>query len=98
PLESDRRLVRSAPGRVMGALPSVSSGLHKGLAPSRTSLDNGVVVLAKRTVTTPAVAIHLAVRAGSAYDPTGAAGAMWLLSRAIDRGAAARSAADIADR
>jgi len=46
-----------------------------GLAPRRTVLDNGVVVLAKETTTTPAVAINVAVRAGSACDPADAVGA-----------------------
>jgi len=70
---------------------------RRGLEPSRTVLDNGVVLLAKRTSTTPAVAINLAVRAGSAFDPPGRAGLTWLLSRVIDRGTATRSAADIAE-
>jgi zinc protease len=60
-------------------------------------LENGVVVLTKTTRTTPAVAINLAVRAGSACDPPAAAGTTWLLSRAIDRGTASRTAADIAE-
>jgi zinc protease len=60
-------------------------------------LDNGVVVLARQTSMTPAVAIHLAMRAGSACDPAGAAGMTWLLSRVIDRGTTTRSAADIAE-
>ncbi len=68
-----------------------------GLAPSRGLLDNGVVVLAKRTQTTPAVAISLAVRAGSICDPAGAPGTTWLLSRTIDRGTLARSADAIAE-
>ena len=67
------------------------------LAPTRTALDNGLVVLAKRAAATPAVAISLAVRAGSACDPADAVGATWLLSRVIDRGTATRSAADIAE-
>ncbi len=46
---------------------------------------------------TPAVAINIAVRAGSAYDPAGAEGTTWLLSRVLDRGTLARSAADIAE-
>jgi zinc protease len=46
---------------------------------------------------TPAVAINLAMRAGSVCDPTGLPGMTWLLSRVIDRGTAARSAADIAE-
>ena len=70
---------------------------HAGLAPTRTTLDNGVVVLAKQTTTTPAVAINLAIRAGSTSDPRGAAGTTWLLSRAIDRGTLNRDAADIAE-
>jgi zinc protease len=46
---------------------------------------------------TPAVALHLAMRAGSSCDPADAPGATWLLSRVIDRGTARRSAADIAE-
>jgi zinc protease len=68
-----------------------------GLAPARTVLDNGAVVLAKRASMTPAVAIHLAMRAGSSCDPDDAPGSTWLLSRAIDRGTAHRSAAEIAE-
>ena len=65
--------------------------------PTRTVLDNGAVVLAKQTPTTPAVTISLAMRAGSICDPADAPGATWLLSRVIDRGTATRSAAEIAD-
>ena len=68
-----------------------------GLAPTRTTLDNGVVVLAKRTRRTPAVAINLAMRAGSVCDPVGAPGAMNLLARMVDRGTASRSGDDIAE-
>src|SRR5262245_23584063 len=68
-----------------------------GLAPARTVLENGTVVLAKRASMTPAVALHLAMRAGSSCDPHDAPGATWLLSRVIDRGTARRSAADIAE-
>jgi len=67
------------------------------LNPVRTTLANGIVLLSKRTTTTPAVAIHLAMRAGSSCDPAGRAGTMWMLSRVIDRGTATRSAADIAE-
>jgi len=69
----------------------------RGLAPVRSVFDNGVVLLAKATHATPAVTISLAVRAGSAYDPPGAEGTTWLLSRVLDRGTHARSAADIAE-
>jgi len=68
-----------------------------GLSPARVVLDNGVVVLAKHTTTTPAVAINLAIRAGSVSDPPDAPGTTWLLSRVIDRGTARRTAADIAE-
>ena len=74
-----------------------SASTRSGLNPARTRLDNGLVLLAKRTSTTPAVAINLAIRAGSASDPAGRPGLTWLLSRVIDRGTATRSAADIAE-
>ena len=67
------------------------------LSPTRTVLENGVVCLAKATHATPAVAIHLALQAGSMYDPPDKVGATWLLSRVLDRGTATRSAADIAE-
>ena len=75
----------------------MASVIHTGLAPARTVLANGTVVLAKRASMTPAVALHLAMRAGSACDPADAPGATWLLSRVIDRGTVRRSAADIAE-
>jgi zinc protease len=61
------------------------------LAPTRTTLPNGVVILAKHTPTTPAVAINVAVRAGSIADHADAVGATWLLSRVIDRGTNGRT-------
>ena len=73
------------------------SDLRVGLAPARTTLDNGAVVIAKRTTTTPAVAINLALRAGSVCDPPGAEGTTWVLSRVIDRGTASRSTEAIAE-
>jgi zinc protease len=68
-----------------------------GLAPVRSTLDNGVALLAKETRKTPAVAINLAVRAGSICDPAGLPGATYLLSRVIDRGTAKLSADAIAE-
>jgi zinc protease len=68
-----------------------------GLDPIRTSLDNGVVVIAKETRKTPAVTLNLAMRAGSICDPPDATGATNLLARVIDRGTTSRSAAEIAD-
>ncbi len=70
---------------------------HGGLMPVRAVLSNGPVVIAKHTAMTPSVAIHLSVRAGSAADPPGLAGATWLLSRVIDRGTTVRSGSDIAE-
>jgi zinc protease len=68
-----------------------------GLCPHKAIFDNGVVFLAKSTHTMPAVSIHLAVHSGAITDPDDAPGAMWLLSRMIDRGTAGHSAADIAE-
>ena len=70
----------------------------RGLNPARTVLDNGAVLLTKATHTTPAVAMNLAMRAGSIADPAGLPGTTWLLSRVIDRGTATRAAADIAEQ
>jgi zinc protease len=68
-----------------------------GLGPTGAVLANGATVIVKRTRTTPAVTIHLALRAGSICDPPDAPGATYLLSRMIDRGTATRSADQIAD-
>jgi zinc protease len=68
-----------------------------GLAPARSMLDNGAVVLAKETRKTPAVSMNLAVRAGSICDPMDEPGATNLLARVIDRGTASRSAEEIAE-
>jgi zinc protease len=76
---------------------TVGPGSRAGLAPARITLDNGIVCLSKQTRTTPAVAINLAVRAGSICDPAETPGATWLLSRAIDRGTLTRSADAIAE-
>ena len=77
--------------------PSRPAPAHRGLAPARATLDNGVVVLAKETRTTPAVTINLAFEAGTICDPADAPGAVHLLSRVIDRGTAARDAEQIAE-
>ena len=74
-----------------------SGNARTGLAPSRTILPHGVVVIAKETGTIPAVAISLVIRAGSIHDPVDAPGAVHLLSRVIDRGTATRSAAAVAE-
>jgi zinc protease len=71
--------------------------MSSGLAPTRSALPNGAVLLSKRTRATPSVTINIAVRAGSICDPADATGAMFLLSRVIDRGTTTRSADDIAE-
>jgi zinc protease len=68
-----------------------------GLSPSRTTLSNGVVVIAKETRAIPAVTINLSIRAGSVCDPGDAPGAVYLMSRVLDRGTTRRSAGDIAE-
>ena len=40
----------------------------RGLSPSRSVLDNSVVVIAKRSPTTPAVTVHASFRAGTICD------------------------------
>ena len=71
--------------------------MNAGLAPVRTTLDSGAILIVKRTTTTPAVSINIAIRAGSVCDPAGAEGTTWLLSRVIDRGTVTRSAQAIAE-
>jgi zinc protease len=73
------------------------TGTRSGLAPSRTVLANGAVILTKETRKTPAVTLSVAMRAGSICDPADAPGATYLLSRVIDRGTATRPAAVIAE-
>ena len=68
-----------------------------GLAPARTVLPNGTVLLVKETRKTPAVSLSVVMRAGSICDPADAPGASYLLSRVIDRGTTTRSGAAIAD-
>jgi zinc protease len=68
------------------------------LNPTRQSLRNGAVVLAKETRTTPAVTILAAVRAGAYYDPVGFEGTAALVARVLDRGTHDRSEVDIAEQ
>ncbi len=75
----------------------MSLSTEAGLAPRRTTLDNGAVVIVKETHKTPAVSLNVAVRAGSICDPPDQPGATNLLSKVIDRGTATRSADEIAE-
>jgi zinc protease len=75
----------------------MATSTQTGLSPQRVALDNGAVVIARETHKTPAVSLHVAVRAGSIGDPADAPGAVHLLSRVIDRGTTTRSADRIAE-
>ena len=75
----------------------MTTAMHRGLAPVRTVLDNGAVVTAKRSPTTPAVTIHAGFLAGSIYDPAAQTGLAHFVSRVIDRGTRSHSAAVIAE-
>ena len=69
----------------------------RGLAPVRTVLGNGAVVIAKQSPTTPAVTVHASFRAGTIFDPPDLAGLSHFVSRTIDCGTETRPADRIAD-
>jgi zinc protease len=71
--------------------------IANGLAPVRSQLANGAVVIAKESRVTPAVVVHATVRAGIVFDPPGQGGMAHFVSRVIDRGTASRPADRIAD-
>jgi len=75
----------------------VTTTTHPGLAPSRAILDNGAVVIAKRSQTTPAVTLHAAIAAGLVFDPPDRSGVAHFVSRTIDRGTRMRPAETIAE-
>ena len=75
----------------------MTTAVYRGLAPLRTVLENGAVVTAKRSPTTPAVTIHAGFLAGSVYDPQALAGLAHFVSRTIDRGTETRPANVIAE-
>jgi zinc protease len=69
----------------------------QGLAPTRSVLPGGTVVIAKRSRTNQAVTFNAAIRAGSVHDPNEQLGLAHFLSRVIDRGTENRTAERIAD-
>ena len=75
----------------------IPATLAQGLRPVRAELGNGVVILAQESRTVPAVTINATFFAGSAQDPGDLPGVAYLTRRVIDRGAAGRSAVEIAD-
>lgn len=74
---------------------TIAAGL--GLAPARTALDNGVIVLAKQTTATPAVTIHAMFTAGTVDEPAARPGTAYFVGRMLDRGTDHLSADDIAE-
>jgi len=75
----------------------MTTARHRGLAPVRTVLGNGAVVIAKESPVTPAVTMHASFRAGTIFDPSNLAGLSHFVSRTIDRGTETRPADRIAD-
>jgi zinc protease len=75
----------------------MTTSTHAGLAPSRATLDNGAVVIAKQSQTTPAVTLHAAIAAGVVVDPPDRPGVAHFVSRTIDRGTRTRTADAIAE-
>lgn len=70
----------------------------RGLAPVRQLLDNGAVVIAKRSDATPAVTVHASFAAGSIYDPPGRAGLAQFVAKVIDRGTETHDGDQIAEQ
>jgi zinc protease len=75
----------------------MTSTLTSGLLPVRVALENGAVVIAQKTTSTPAVSINATFRAGSVYEPDHLTGLAYLTGRVIDRGTARRTAEVIAE-
>ena len=75
----------------------IPATLAQGLRPLRAELANGAVILAQESGTIPAVSVNATFFAGSTHDPADLPGVAYLTRRVIDRGAAHRSAVEIAD-
>jgi zinc protease len=77
--------------------PAMTTASRAGLAPTRAVLENGAVILAKASTATPAVTIHVMLRAGSVHDPAVTPGVAHLLGRVLDRGTERFTADDLAE-
>jgi zinc protease len=75
----------------------VTTAVGRGLAATRTVLQNGAVVISKEAHTVPAVTIQVSLRAGSIYESDEQLGLSHLTSRVIDRGTEQKSTDDIAE-
>jgi zinc protease len=61
------------------------------------TLQNGMQVIVVMHHEQPEVTMHMLVRAGAAYDPSGKGGTAYLVGSLLNQGAAGRSAFEIAD-
>jgi zinc protease len=75
----------------------MTTTVGRGLAASRTVLQNGAVVISKEAHTVPAVTIQVSLRAGSIYESDDRLGLSHLTSRMLDRGTERKSSDQIAD-
>jgi zinc protease len=75
----------------------MTTAVGRGLAASRTVLQNGAVVISKEAHTVPAVTIQVSLRAGSIYESDEQLGLSHLTSRMLDRGTERKSSDEIAD-
>lgn len=75
----------------------MTTAVNRGLAASRTVLQNGAVVISKEARTIPAVTILASMRAGSIYESDAQLGLSHLTSKMLDRGTARRTSHDIAE-
>jgi zinc protease len=69
----------------------------RGLAATRTVLQNGAVVITKEAHTVPAVTIQVSLVAGSIHESDEQLGLSHLTSRVLDRGTQQKSSDDIAE-
>jgi zinc protease len=76
---------------------ATTGGAARGLAPVRSVLGNGAVIIAKRAPATPAVTLHASFEAGTVFDPPSEHGVSHFVSRTIDRGTSTRDADEIAE-
>ena len=70
---------------------------QRGLAPVRSALGNGAVIIAKHAGATPAVTLHATFDAGTVFDPPSEHGLSHFVSRTIDRGTVTRTGDEIAE-
>ena len=76
---------------------ATTDSAQRGLAPVRSVLDNGAVVIAKHANATPAVTVHASFEAGTVFDPPSEHGVSHFVSRTIDRGTASHTGDEIAE-